>query len=110
VPVPRLQLVQFDKAYNVSAGESRAVELVVEPKWRAVITNETFVRSVEPRPLILWVGDGQPDLRVGAATGASTGGSSNAGAMMGRRQQKVVVQQSGQHKPLDACSNSPHQD
>ena len=29
VPVPRLQLVQFDKAYNVSAGESRAVELVV---------------------------------------------------------------------------------
>lgn len=44
VPVPRLTLVQFDKLYNMSDGESRSVPLVVQPERRMVVTNETFLR------------------------------------------------------------------
>jgi hypothetical protein len=34
-----------------SGGEKRTVELVIAPAWRAVITDEAFVRTVEPRPV-----------------------------------------------------------
>ena len=60
VPVPRVALVDFSKAYNLSAGDDRTVELVVDAERRAVITNESFVRTVEPRPVRIWVGDGLP--------------------------------------------------
>ena len=75
-------------ADNMSSGETRTVELVVEPAWRVVITNETFVRTVEPRPVILWVGDGQPNL---------TEGSENLA------HETAVVRLRGKSKPLDAC-------
>lgn len=60
VPVPRLTLVQFDKLYNMSSGEKRTVTLTVQPERRVIITNQTFLRTVEPQPVRLWVGDGQP--------------------------------------------------
>ena len=60
VPVPRVALVDFSKAHNLSAGDDRTVELVVDAERRAVITNESFVRTVEPRPVRIWVGDGLP--------------------------------------------------
>jgi hypothetical protein len=44
VPVPRLTLVQFDKLYNMTDGESRSVSLSVQPERRMVITNETYLR------------------------------------------------------------------
>ena len=46
------------------------------------------VRTVEPRPVILWVGDGQPNL---------TEGSENLA------HETAVVRLSGKNKPLDAC-------
>jgi len=51
-----------------------------------VITNETFLRAVEPQPLRFWVGDGQPSLRPGDAA-----------------HQEATVQLSGEGKTLAAC-------
>ena len=60
VPVPRVALVDFSKAHNLSAGDGRTVELVVDAERRAIITNGSFVRTVEPRPVRIWIGDGLP--------------------------------------------------
>ena len=88
VPVPRLQLVQFDKLYNMSSGEQRQVKLVIASARRVIITNETFLRAVEPQPLRFWVGDGQPSLRPGDAA-----------------HQEATVQLSGEGKTLAACGD-----
>ena len=44
VPVPRLTLVQFDKLYNMTDGESRSIPLSVQPERRMVVANETYLR------------------------------------------------------------------
>ena len=44
VPVPRLTLVQFDKIYNMTHGDSRIVAFSVKPERRMVISNDTFIR------------------------------------------------------------------
>jgi len=67
VPVPNLALVAFTKAYNMTDGETRVVSLTVEPEQRAVITNETYERTVEPQPFRLWVGNGLPEQKGGGA-------------------------------------------
>eukprot|EP01051_Picozoa_sp_SAG22_P012660 SAG22_NODE_1336_length_4698_cov_2.564688_2_plen_836_part_00 len=102
VPVPRLALVQFDKLYNLTSGgggggdgggdgggrpggSKRTARLSVQPAQRVVITNQTFVRTVEPRPVRLWVGDGQPSL---------PGGGGHLWA---------VVELSGEPTALDQC-------
>lgn len=38
VAVPRVALVDFAKAYNVSNGETRTISMAVEPERRAVIS------------------------------------------------------------------------
>merc|ERR1712060_704710 len=60
VPVPKIQLVAFTKEYNVSDGEQRSVTLSVAAARRAIITNEPFVRTVEPQSAKFWVG-ARPD-------------------------------------------------
>ena len=77
VPVPNIQLVAFNKAYNMTDGERRTLSLTVGAAHRAVITNATFVRTVEPSQAgaRFWVGDAQP---AGLAKRAAAGRHANA--------------------------------
>ena len=102
IPVPRLALVQFDKLYNMTAGEKRTVRLAVHPAQRVVITNETFVRTVEPQPVRLWVGDGQPSM-VG-------GGDGGGGGWGGGGHLPAVVALSGEPTALDACKKDKEEE
>ena len=112
VPVPRLTLVQFDKLYNVSDGEKRSVTLTVEPERRMIITNETFLRTVEPQLVRLWVGDGQPppsallaaavdDAAAAAAGTARAAAWSGGGALT---HLSAVVQLTGETTELKSCT------
>jgi hypothetical protein len=95
VPVPNLALVAFTKVYNMTDGESREIKLTVEPEQRVVITDETFIRTVEPRPIKLWVGNGQPEQQLQLQALEGEGESGDAGADRRGGVRKYLSGQSG---------------
>ena len=62
--MPNIALVAFEKVYGMTDGETRRISLQVEPEERAIVTDETFIRTVEPQPIRVWVGNGQPEQRL----------------------------------------------
>jgi hypothetical protein len=85
----------FTKVYNMTDGESREIKLTVEPEQRVVITDETFIRTVEPRPIKLWVGNGQPEQQLQLQALEGEGESGDAGADRRGGVRKYLSGQSG---------------
>ena len=99
--MPNIALVAFKKAYGMTDGETRQISLRVEAQERAVVTNETFIRTVEPQPVRVWVGNGQPVQRLHH----NHQGSTIAGKYISGRSgvQQATVEVTGVATPLKAC-------
>jgi len=66
VPVPTVRLADFERVEDLKAGESRNVSLILTPRYRAVVYNQTAEPWYEPNMMIetgaitISVGGGQP--------------------------------------------------
>eukprot|EP01043_Picozoa_sp_COSAG02_P035426 COSAG02_NODE_2536_length_8579_cov_4.816863_9_plen_100_part_00 len=99
--MPNIALVAFKKVYKMADGETRRVSLRVEAEERVVVTNETFIRTVEPQPLRIWVGNGQPVQQLHHNQQGSTTTSKYVSGTSGVHQ--ATVQVTGVATPLKAC-------
>lgn len=101
--MPNIALVAFEKVYGMTDGETRRISLQVEPEERAVVTDETFIRTVEPQPIRVWVGNGQPEQRLHHYE--QQGSSAIAGKYIGGTSglQQATVNVTGAATPLKTC-------
>ena len=87
----------------MAGGETRRISLQVKPEERAIVTDETFIRTVEPQPIRVWIGNGQPEQRLyhheqQGSTGVAGKYISGASGV-----QQATVNVTGATTPLKEC-------